>query len=172
MLRSIIRFILGVIIALILALAAVFLLGSRLSRTHTAEESIVLAASPQTVFDLLDKVSDYPEWRPSVTRVEMLPAIDNQTHWMEIARAGNIPYVVIVENPPSVRITRIAADNLGFAGTWTFSIVPRGSGSVLTIRENAEISNPFFRFYARYVTGYSATIHQFLLDVANKVGRA
>ena len=48
------------------------------------------------------------------------------------------------------------------AGPGRMRIAPTASGSTLTITEHGEIYNPVFRFVARYVQGYTATIDNYL----------
>jgi hypothetical protein len=41
---------------------------------------------------------------------------------------------------------------------------------VLTITERGQISNPVFRFMARYVFGYHATMQEYLASLGRKFG--
>ena len=51
------------------------------------------------------------------------------------------------------RVTRIADRNLPFGGTWMVEIVPADGGSKVTITENGEVYNPFFRFASHSSSG-------------------
>ena len=66
-------------------------------------------------------------------------------------------------------VTRIADPHLPFGGTWTYEIAPTATGSSLTITENGEIYNPVFRFIARYIQGYTATIDNYLKALRAKL---
>jgi hypothetical protein len=69
---------------------------------------------------------------------------------------------VLEADPPHKLVTRIADPHLPFGGSWTYEITPTATGCSLTITEHGEIYNPVFRFVARYVQGYTATIDNYL----------
>ena len=79
-------------------------------------------------------------------------------------------YEVGQADPPRKLVTRIADPHLPFGGTWTYEIVAGAeSGSTLTITENGEVYNPFFRFISRYVMGYTATMDRYLQALQTKL---
>ena len=62
---------------------------------------------------------------------------------------------------PSLLVTRIADPKLPFGGTWTYRLAPAAGGTQVTITEDGEVYNPFFRFMSRFVFGYQATLNEF-----------
>ena len=67
---------------------------------------------------------------------------------------------------------RIADKGLPFGGTWTFDIAPSADGgSELRVTEDGEIYNVFFRFMARFLFGYTASIETYLRDLGAKFGQ-
>ena len=55
---------------------------------------------------------------------------------------------------------------------WTFEIAPvSGGGAELRITEDGEIYNVIFRFMARFVFGYTASIERYLRDLGAKFGQ-
>ena len=66
---------------------------------------------------------------------------------------------------PSLLVARIADPSLPFGGTWTYRIVPAAAGSQVTITEDGEVYNPFFRFMSRFVFGHAATIEEFVKNL-------
>ena len=64
----------------------------------------------------------------------------------------------VVESVPQRRLVRRIVGEKDFGGTWTCEIVPTSSGTVLTITENGEVYNPFFRFVSRHVVGHHRTM--------------
>jgi hypothetical protein len=67
-------------------------------------------------------------------------------------------------------VTRIADPSLPFGGQWTYEILPAGDSTTLRITEDGEVYNPVFRFASRFIFGHSATIEDYLRDVARRFG--
>jgi hypothetical protein len=80
----------------------------------------------------------------------------------------------LAEARPSERLrVRIADKGLPFGGTWTFEIAPAaGGGSELRVTEDGEVYNVIFRFMARFIFGYHASIETYLRDLGAKFGQA
>ena len=69
----------------------------------------------------------------------------------------------VLQATPSRRFaTRISDPDQPFGGTWTFDIVPEGTGSRVTITERGEVYNPVFRFVSRFILGHHATMRSFM----------
>ena len=67
-------------------------------------------------------------------------------------------------------MTRIADRSLPFGGTWTYEITAEAGGSALRITEEGEVYNVIFRFMARFVFGYTATMEGVLRDAGRRFG--
>lgn len=117
---------------------AVWAGGALLPIAHEATGSATFDVPPVTLHQIIADRERYPEW------------------WDD-----DTPTMVIENRPPDRLVTRIV-DGLPFGGTWTFEVVPDGTGSRLTITERGEIYNPIFRIMSRYVFGHTATIDRFL----------
>ena len=63
--------------------------------------------------------------------------------------------------PGRVLIRRIV-DEHGARGTWTYELEPDGSGTRLTITEEAEIRSALLRFVSRFVVGQTRTLDAYL----------
>ena len=165
--------ILGVVVAVIAALAGVIaLIGSRLPRAHVASRAAQVTAAPDAVWQAITDVDAFPAWRSDVSRVERLPDRAGKPAWVEHGRNGRIPFTVERAEPPRVLVTRIADPDLPFGGTWTYEIAPAPAGSTVTITEAGEIYNPVFRFMARFVFGYEATMAGYLAALEKKFAAA
>ena len=92
--------------------------------------------------------------------------VDGYASWVE----GYEPIKVRVEEAlaPSRFVTRIDDRDQPFGGTWTFTLVPEGPGTRVTIVEHGEVYNPIFRFMSRFVFGHTATMQTFLRSLANR----
>ena len=148
------------VICLVLAVVGLIaLLGSQLPVQHVASRTVEYQQSPQQVWDL---IAGPPTWRPEVARYEVVTP-DPHRKWIEYGQHGQkMTFEIVESDPPRKLVTRIADPHLPFGGTWTYEISPLPNGSSLTITENGEIYNPVFRFIARYVQGYTATIDNYL----------
>lgn len=159
-----------IILVLLGAVGLIALLGSQLPVQHVASRTAQFQQSPQQVWDV---IAGPPTWRPEVQKYEVLPSETGHRKWIEYGAHGQkITYEVVEADPPGKLITRIADPHLPFGGTWTYEIVPAGSGTSLTITENGEVYNPVFRFVSRYVQGYTATIDIYLKALHDKLGSA
>jgi len=86
----------------------------------------------------------------------------------EFARnaAGDVKTEVVESLPPTKYVTRIAAPNQPFGGTWTHVITAVPGGATLTITEDGWVSNVIFRFVSRFVLGHHMTMDKYLTAIA------
>jgi uncharacterized protein YndB with AHSA1/START domain len=157
----------GVIVLLI---GIVLGVGASLPEDHVASRSARYAQPPEVVWGAIPEYDEFPAWRPGVDSVEPLDDAGGASGWIEQGSTGALPLAIEEARAPRRLVLRIAADNLGFGGTWTYEIRPEEGGSTLTITENGSVSNLFFRFMSRYVFGYTATIETYLVDLGHKFG--
>jgi len=161
--------VLGILLALI---AAVVAAGALLPVKHTATRSRRFRARPEQVWVAVTAVEAYPSWRE--VKVELLPPQNGHRMWREIDRHNNaITFEATEEQAPGRLVTTIADRKLPFGGSWTWQLAPApGDACDVTITENGEIYNPLFRFMARFVFGYTATMDGVLAGLEKKVGAA
>lgn len=154
--------------ALILVGAVIAAIGAMLPKGHLASRSSRFKQPPEAVWKV---ITGPPDWRPDVRSLERLAPRDGRRSWRETDKRGQaITFESVEEIPPSRLVTRIADDNLPFGGRWILEITPSPDGCVLKITEDGEIYNPFFRFMARFVFGYSGSIEAYLKALHAKFG--
>lgn len=159
--------VLGILVALIAIVAViVVIIGTRLPQTHVASRAIRLAHTPAEVYALIRDFESFSKWRKDVKRVDIL----SPTQFREHGSQGAVTYEVVEDTPNQKLVTRIADLDLGYAGSWTYDLAPDGTGTLLRITENGDVSNPLFRFMSRYAFGHTATIEQYLSAVAARFG--
>jgi hypothetical protein len=90
--------------------------------------------------------------------------------WREYGSFGAITFSADESVPRARLVTRIVDLDLGFSGRWIYTLGDSAGGTVLTIVEEGEVSNAFFRTISRYVMGHDATMRQFLDDLGVRVG--
>jgi uncharacterized protein YndB with AHSA1/START domain len=161
--------VLGALAGVILLMA---LVGSRLHRFHVAKSVAHYAKPPEPVFAVISDFPSYPTWRTDLKAVERAPDRKGHAVWVEIAKRGGSRMPLLVEelNPPRRIALRIAESDLPFSGAWTIEVDPHDGGSRVTTTENGEIKNPLFRFLARFVFGYHATMNRYLRMLGRKLG--
>jgi uncharacterized protein YndB with AHSA1/START domain len=146
----------------------VLLVGWMLPVGHRATREATYRATPEQVFKLITDVEAFPQWRPSVKEVEVLPAVNGHAQFREIGKNGSILFEIDSLVPNQRLVTRIADRSLPFGGKWTYELTPRGDSTTLRITEDGEVYNPVFRFVSRFVFGHTATIDQYLSDVGRR----
>ena len=160
----------GLLFAVAAGLALALVAGNRLPLAHTARVRARYAATPGKVWDTITNMVVAPNWRSKVRQVERLPDRDGKQMWIEVSRRWRLPLEFEVVEPGLCLVTRVVGETLPFRGSWSYEIVPEGSGCTLTITEDAEIHSQALRFFARYVFGYHATPARYLRDLGRKLG--
>jgi hypothetical protein len=160
-----------VIGTLVVLVGIVALIGVMLPKTHSATRSARFKQPPEAIWRAITEVEAFPSWRADLKSIERLPDRNGRPAWRETDKHGQVlPLEVIEWDPPRKFVGRISDPKLPFGGTWTYEIAPADGGCSLTITENGEIYNPIFRFMARFVFGYSATIEGYLRSLGKKFG--
>ena len=152
---------------LVVLVALMALVGAMLPRDHHATRRARFHAAPDALYAVL---MGPPDWRTGVKGFGVLPDQDGRKRWWEQDTHGQkITFELVEAKPPERVVTRIAEAGLPFGGSWTFEIAPvAGGGAELRIREDGEVYSVFFRFMARFVFGYTASIETYLRDLAVK----
>jgi hypothetical protein len=157
----------GIVAGLLLLVA---IIGALLPKGHVASTRISLRASPETVWSVLADFERHPTWRKGLKTMERLPDRRGLPTWRETSGFGPLTLVVEDFQPPLRMVTRIDDPDLPFGGSWTYQIQPTDLGCDITITEEGEIRNPFFRFMARFIFGYHATLRDYLQSLAVRLG--
>lgn len=154
---------------LALVAAGVTGVGVLLPVAHTATVSASVPAPPDVVWRLITEVEAFPEWRSDVERVERLPDREGRAVWREAGPTGALTMEVVRTEERRLMETRIADRGLPFGGTWTYRLDPVAEGTRVTLTEDGEVYNPFFRFMARFVFGHDATMRTYLGDLSRRI---
>lgn len=149
--------------------ALITVIGFLLPRDHTASTSAHIPAAPDSVWQAVTDVAAYPRWRTGVRSVDLL-STKPPLRWREHGSDGAITYERSEEEKPRRLVTRIVDEDLPFGGTWTYDLAPQAEGTTLTITERGYVTNPFFRFMARFVFGHHSTQEDFLRSLGRRFG--
>ena len=158
----------GVVVGLPLLMAIV---GSLLPKGHVATRHARFDRSRDEIWKTITDVDGFASWRSDVKAVELLPARDGRTSWVESGTHGKIPFEITEAIAPSRMITTIADPKLPFGGHWVYELSENGAAATLRITENGEVYNPIFRFMSRFIFSQGATLERYLRDLGTKLGQ-
>jgi uncharacterized protein YndB with AHSA1/START domain len=144
---------------LAIAVVLVFVIGAMLPRDHTAERTVSINATPETIYARLSDFANRPQWITGLKQVTFEPG---GRFYTEHHASGPLRMEIVELTKPTRLITRIADDKLEFGGTWTITI----SANTVTVREDGFVKSPLFRFVSRFLMGHTRTMDQFLKDLA------
>jgi uncharacterized protein YndB with AHSA1/START domain len=164
------KWILRVVFALIGIVAIVWVFGMLLPRDHVASRIGTYHVSPDKVWVAITDVDAMPSWRIGLKGVTRLPDRDGLPVHVEDTSAGKMTIVTQQMEPPRKLVNRIGGNGLPFGGTWTFDVTPTANGSTVRITENGYVTNPIFRFVARFVMGYTSEMEKYLTGLAQHFG--
>ena len=139
----------GIIGAIVLAVAVVALVGSRLPAKHTASRSVLLHQPPETAYAITRDFASMPKWRADVRAVSVTNESDGRVRFREEGKNGTVNYELVEDVPGRRMVTRITDTDLGYAGQWTYAFASEGTNTRVTITEDGEVSNVIFRFLSR-----------------------
>jgi hypothetical protein len=165
------KWVLWILGGLVIVIGLAAMVGAMLPLRHHATRRARFRASPGALYAVL---AGPPDWRTGVKNYGVVSEGPGPRRWWEEDSHGQKITFEQVDARPGERLqVRIAQPGLPFGGTWTFDIgTASDGGSDLRITEDGEIYNVFFRFMARFVFGYHASIEQYLRDLGAKFAQA
>jgi hypothetical protein len=152
------------------ALGAVVAIGFAVPIAHVASCTALYKQPPDEVWKAITGIGQFASWRPAVKSVEILDASATHLKWREHGAHNAITYESVTIQAPETLTVRIADQGLPFGGSWTYRVRAMPGGSELSITENGEVYNPFFRFVSRFIIGYYATIETYMTDLGKRFG--
>ena len=154
---------------LVTVIAVVAIVGLLLPRDHVASTTTTIPAPADSVWEALTDVREFPRWRADVRSVDVL-STEGALRWRENGGDGAITFERTEEQRPRRLVSRIADETLPFGGSWTYELAPSSDGTRLTITERGYVTNPLFRFMARFVFGHHRTQEDFLRALGRRFG--
>jgi len=151
-------------------IALILIVGAALPRNHVASRHIILHLSPYEIYQSVRDFNAAPSWRSDLERVETVATADNHVRFREYAKHGAVTYDLVEDQPGERIVTRIADQNLGYAGSWTYTFTKDTAGTRVQITEAGEVSNILFRFMSRFIFGQTGTIERYLIALGKKFG--
>jgi hypothetical protein len=167
--KTLLRWVGAVFAALAFAMLLMIAVGTSLPMYHVATCSAVYAQSAPALFSTVEDDASSPTWRSDVTKVVSMRGERGKRVWVETNRNGQTVAYAEYQRILNRGILRGIEDlTLPYGGLWAYSFRPSGSGTTVTITETGWIYNPIFRLVEHFVTGYTGTIHTYLVDLGRK----
>jgi hypothetical protein len=168
--KAVIIIAVSVVVVILIVVGVVALIGSRLPKAHVASRSILLHQSRANVYATIRDFGAAPSWRTDLKSIELLEPAGNKVRFREHGKNGDVSYQVDEDVSDQRLVTRILDTDLGYSGRWIYQLADENNGTRVTITEEGEVSNVFFRFMSRYVFGHTATIDSYLRALAARFG--
>lgn len=156
-----IKWVLGIVGALVLIAGAIYAIGASLPREHVARAERVIAMPADAVAARLRAVRDHPSWRPGL-EVDIRSEDASGVSYVETMDGEAIAYRFSETEPGRRFVSAITDEALPFGGQWTFTLTPQGETTLVEIEEAGVIRDPLYRFFARFVFGYTSTMESYL----------
>lgn len=148
------------IVGALVALVAVYGVGAMLPAEHVARVERDIVASTDDVARRIRDVRGYERWRG--VKVEVLSEEPGRTRYRETGGGDTITFE-LVEEPGGRRFTSTILDkDLAFDGFWTIELAAKADMTHIAVEEHGRVKDPIFRFLARFVFGYTATMESYL----------
>jgi hypothetical protein len=157
-----------IVAVMVTLFALVYLIGLTRPTKHVARGRAMLQQSPQEVWDVLADFSKWPDWNSEIQRVEPRPESNGHPAWAITGRWGEMPTEVTASEPP--RRLQTLVDAGSFRGWWTYEIEAADGGAQLTITEEGEVDNAFFRGLM-ILHDEHATMKSFVRALSRRLGR-
>lgn len=153
------------LIILGMLITSMLIIGSVLPEQHTATASHTFQSSQEQVWSVLADFSTWPTWRSDLKEIR-----SGHNTFSEVMSDGEIIEYRIEEfKTPERIVTKVITPDLPYGGSWTYELIPAGTGCTLTITEHGEVYNPMFRFMAKYLFGHTLTMNRYLDDLKKKL---
>jgi hypothetical protein len=158
-----------VLITIVAVLAMLILLmvfiGRSLPEKHIASQAKSFASSPEEVWNVVTNVAEWKSWRKGVKEVSMT----GMDTFIERSSNGDVEYRISNSVPGVSHTTTIVTKDLPYGGAWNYVFEKEGTGCKLTITENGEVYNPFFRFMSKYIFGHDGTLKAYMSDLEARI---
>jgi len=156
----------------VLFVLVVLLVGWRQPVDHVASSRAALAAAPEAVWARIVDFERWPEWNSAFTRVVREEDRGGKAYWRFEGGFGPMPMLIEVLEPPQRLVTRIPEDaDIGFSGTWTYTLAPRdGGGTTVTVTEEGHVESLLFRGVGALFMDQHTTMNEFLTALAKGFG--
>jgi uncharacterized protein YndB with AHSA1/START domain len=145
--------------------------GMLLPVAHSVTRSAVVPATPGKVWALITDFAAEPAWNRALKESRRIDDRDGNQVWLTVDRRGGKMPLETVEAVPETKLVRKIADpKLPFGGKWTITLAREGTATRVTVTEDGEVYNPFFRVGAKLFMNPAASMAQYLAGLKAHLG--
>ncbi len=159
-----------IFIILFVLFGAVFVVGFLLPKTYTNQGNLVLASSPDDVWNAIMDMEKLPVSGSDQHHVQLISEADDPPAWL-IDMGSTQLTIQTIESEEPHKLVRVLADGVvPMTAHYEYHLSPMGSGTDLTIQEEGFIDNgtwhvPIFRIMVRMMPGAGLKLYcQQLVD--------
>jgi len=120
--------------------------------------SAVIPVPVDQVWKRITTVTDFTRWRKDMTSIQIV----NDSQWVEVAGSMRVPMRMGERDSLKRAVVVIDSIDLPFGGERVYELQPQGNSTQVTITENGEVRQPFFRFVSTFIMGRTATMRKYL----------
>jgi hypothetical protein len=141
----------------------IWIAGSLLPKAHSITRSARLPVAPEAAWAVIADFANEAKWNRAIKESRRIEDRNGHEVWLTLdRRGGKMPLETLESDPPKKLVRKIADPKLPFGGKWTITVEPEGTGSAVTVTEDSEVYNPFFRFIARTFMDDAGTVNSYL----------
>jgi hypothetical protein len=162
------KIMLWILASLALLISLSYLRGVLLPSTHVAQLQRHIDAPLAQVAARIADLRAQPNWRRTVSTIEIIESSDGAVRYREVGNHGAIRFKFqtgIASADSQQFLSTIDDPELAFGGQWTFQLTASANGTEVSIREDGTVRSPIFRFVGHDLLGYERTIRQYLDDL-------
>lgn len=146
----------------VLVVGGAWIYGRGLPREHMVSSSVILTASPDSVYNLIRNVQGTPAWWSDMKTATRLKGYPRETWAEDMGAAGVMNIEITSAVPGRLLVTTIVDDEAqGWGGVWTYEISATGAGTEVLITEEGYVDSPIFRVVMK-LRGKHRTIESYL----------
>lgn len=152
---------LGIVGVLATIAALICGVGALLPLNHVSRAERLIPLNVEAVAARIWNVRAYPSWRGDID-LEIVGEDSDGVSYVETQDGERIAYRLTEPEPSRRFVATLTDQSLPFGGHWNFTLTPQGEATLVQIEEAGEIRDPLYRFFARFVFGYTSTMEGYL----------
>ncbi len=164
--------ILYIAVAVVAAIGTVaWLIGRMLPKAHSVTRSAIVPAPPGRVWAVIADFANEAAWNTAIRESRRIEDRNGHEVWLTVDRRGGKLPLETLEAVPEKRLVRKIADpKLPYGGQWTITLAPEGTGTRVTVTEDGEVYNAFFRVISKFFMNQAGTLEAYLAGLTAHLG--
>jgi len=158
----------GLALIVIVALSGGWVYARKLPADLYSSDSIEVSLPPDSVWNALSQVEQYPEWRPGVRSVS---AASGEDSWSEVWDNGDtLAFRQIRAIIPDTLQIALTPGHRPYQSDWTWVILPLASGKTeIRLHNHLHLATPFYKLTANLLPRQKQGLHQTLQALGRRL---